>query len=238
MTRSAAFCQLDRRAFVGADALAAGICAASAHRALATSTVAESLPPADPDPDSPFGVDRNVTMETIDAYIGRDGIAFRDLRMVRDPAEYEAIGGSALLDFVLEGFTVVPFPHLGTLQKLPVEGAYTDPTLFDISWNEDGTVASATPLYEESLLILEELFPQDQPLFLMCGGGGYAGMARQLLVYLGWDPALVYNIGGAWEYTGYKAVPIVNYGEPGDEPRFYLWRVPIPTIDFEQYRAL
>ena len=225
---------LDRRAFVGAGAAAVlgGVCAA----AQASEGALEELPDADPDPESPFGIDKNITMETIDAYVGRADIVFRDMRMVRDPADYEAIGGSALLDFMLEGFTEVPFPLIATLQELPVAGAYTGPTLFDVVWNEDGTVAEATPLYEESLMIVEELFPQDRPIFVMCGAGGYAGMTRQLLIYLGWDPKRIYNIGGAWEYTGYKAVPIVNYGEPGDDPRFYLWRVPITTIDFDQYR--
>lgn len=227
---------IDRR-----TALHAGLLAASGAllvQPAAYASEAAPVPAADPDPQSPFGIDRSITMETIDDYIGRSDIAFRDMRMVRDPADYAAIGGSALLDFVLEGFTVVPFPLIGTLQELPVEGAYTGPTLFDVTWNEDGTVADTVPLYEESLLIVEELFPQDRPLFLMCGAGGYAGMTRQLLIYLGWDPELVYNIGGAWEYTGYKAVPVVNYGNEGDEPRFYLWRVPMATIDFDQYRAL
>ena len=70
----------------------------------------------------------------------------------------------------------------------------------------------------------------------MCGGAGYASMMRQLLVYLGWDPARVYNAGGAWDYTGYRAVPIVDYAS--DEPRFYLWRTDIATIEFDQYRPI
>ena len=61
-------------------------------------------------------------------------------------------------------------------------------------------------------------------------------MTRQLLIHLGWDPELVYNIGGAWEYTGYKAVPVVEYGEDGEDPRFYPWRADIATIDFDQYQ--
>lgn len=134
------------------------------------------------------------------------------------PPDYAAIGGSALLDFMLEGFKLVPFPYIGTLQELPVEGAYEGPVLFDIEWADDGTVAKAEPRYEESQLILEELFPKDRPLFLMCGAGGYVGMTRQLLIHLGWDPELVYNIGGAWVYTGYKAVPVVEYGEDGEDP--------------------
>ncbi len=212
--------------------------ALTATPAMANEAELPPVPPASPDPESPFGVDLNVNMDTIDDYIGRDDIVFRDMRMIKDPADYAAIGGSALLDFMLEGFKLVPFPYVGTLQELPVEGAYEGPVLFDIEWAEDGTVASATPLYEESLLILEELFPQDRPVFIMCGGAGYAGMTRQLLLYLGWDPELVYNVGGAWEYTGYKAIPLVDYREDEEIPRFYLWRADIATIDFDQYKPI
>ena len=82
-------------------------------------------------------------METIDDYIGCADITFRDMRLIKDPADYAAIGGSALLDFMLEGFKLVPFPYIGTLQELPVEGAYEGPVLFDIEWADDGTVAKA-----------------------------------------------------------------------------------------------
>ena len=221
-----------------ATGLAAGCFAAfsAAQVAFASETELAPIPPASPDPESPFGIDLNVNMETIDDYIGCADITFRDMRLIKDPADYADIGGSALLDFMLEGFKLVPFPYIGTLQELPVEGAYEGPVLFDIEWADDGTVAKAEPRYEESQLILEELFPKDRPLFLMCGAGGYAGMTRQLLIHLGWDPELVYNIGGAWEYTGYKAVPVVEYGEDGEDPRFYPWRADIATIDFDQYQ--
>ncbi|MBR4393731.1 MAG: hypothetical protein IKT07_06850, partial [Oscillospiraceae bacterium] len=68
---------------------------------------------------------------------------------------------------------------------LPVEGAYSEETLFTLTWNEDGSIASATPNYEESMLVLEDLFPKDEAIFLMCGGGGYAGMTKSLLIFLG-----------------------------------------------------
>ena len=238
MNRSAAFPLLSRRAFALVGSLAiVGATAFAPSRAQADQPTPQ-LSPAAPDPESPFGIDLNVNMQTVDDYIGRTDIAFRDMRMLKDPADYAAIGGSPNLDFVLEGFKVVPFPYVGTLQELPVEGAYDGPTLFDIVWNDDGTVASATPNYEESTLILEDLFPRDRPIVLMCGAGGYAGMTRQLLIYLGWDPKLVYNAGGAWDYTGYRAVAAVDYDDD-NEPRFCPWRVDIAAIgDFEEYHAV
>ena len=36
----------------------------------------------------------------------------------------------------------------------------------------------------------------------MCGGGGYAGMTKNMLVSLGWDETKIYNVGGYWYYKG------------------------------------
>ena len=47
----------------------------------------------------------------------------------------------------------------------------------------------------------------------MCGGGGYAGMTKALLIFLGWDPEKLYNIGGNWEYTGDNALELIVYSE-------------------------
>ena len=46
--------------------------------------------------------------------------------------------------------------------------------------------------------ILEDLFPKDKKIFLMCGGGGYAGMMKNLLISLGWNQDNIYNVGGYW----------------------------------------
>ena len=64
-------------------------------------------------------------MDTIDQYLGIPDVAYRDARMLRDPAQYEEIGGHANMEMALEGFRIVPFPCIGTLQELPVSGAYT-----------------------------------------------------------------------------------------------------------------
>jgi rhodanese-related sulfurtransferase len=232
---------LGRREFVGAGLLAAagglgvwGTCARAGEEAQPTPP-----PAADPDPDSPFGIDRNVNMATIDAYIGRSDLVFRDARLVRDPADYAQVGGSSTLDFVLEGFKLVPYPYLGTVAPLPVAGRYDGPSLFDVTWNDDATqVVRAQALYEESQTIVDDLFPRDRPVLVMCGAGGYAAMTCRLLTYLGWDLDLLYNVGGAWDYTGYHAVETMRAGAEGAEPRMYLWRADIATIDFDQLHAL
>lgn len=190
------------------------------------------LPPAEPDPESPFGIDKNINMATIDQYVNLPGVAYRDARMLMDPARYEEIGGHANMDMTLEGFRIVPFPYVGTLQPLPVSNAYTGPALFSIQWNEDGTVASATPNYQQSQQILDDLFPKDCPLLIMCGAGGYAGMTRQLLIYLGWDEQRVYNVGGQWDYTGNHPVQLIAYDD-ADNATYMFWRADYAEIDFD-----
>lgn len=193
------------------------------------------LPAPEVDTESQFGVDKNINQSTIDEWLGRDDVAYRDVRMLFDPADYGSIGGEADLTATIEGFKVVPYPYLGTMQSLPVANAYTGNKLFEVVWNEDGSVASAEPLYEESMMILEELFPKDKAIFLMCGGGGYAGMTKQLLIFLGWDEAKLYNTGANWTYTGKHALELVVYPEDKDGHNTYAtWRADYAYIEFDR----
>ncbi len=146
-----------------------------------------------------LGIDKNINEETIDDYLGREDAVYRDMRMLKDPGNYEAIGGDSYLSGYVKGFEVVPYPYLTEVKGLPEEvgKSYTGKTLF--KQNEDGTY---TPNYEESLAYLEMYFPKDKVIFLMCGGGGYAGMTKSLLVSLGWDENKIYDVGGDWFYNG------------------------------------
>lgn len=194
-----------------------------------------TLPAPEADADSRFGVDKNINMSTIDSYLNREDVVYRDVRMLCDPADYAAIGGDADLSATIAGFKVVPYPYLATLSALPVANAYEGKTLFAVSWNPDGTIASAEANYQESMMILEELFPKDKPIFIMCGGGGYAGMTKTLLMYLGWDAGLLYNIGGNWEYKGSNALELKVYPEYAeDDIVFATWRADYAYIDFER----
>lgn len=197
------------------------------------------LPASNPDPESMFGVDLNINMETIDQYLGRDDVVYRDVRMLFDPADYAAIGGNADLSATIDGFKIVPYPYLATLSALPVEGAYAGETAFSVTWNEDGSIASATPNYEESTVILDDLFPKDKAIFLMCGGGGYAGMTKALLIQLGWDADKLYNIGGNWTYQGKNAKELIVYSEKADGNNLYaVWRADYATIDFSRLHPI
>ena len=211
------------------------ICILALMLSLGCMAFADALPASEPDETNMFGVDKNINMETLDQYLLRDDVAYRDVRMLFDPADYAAIGGNADLASTVEGFSIVPYPYLATLSALPVAGAYDGDTLYTLTWNEDGSIATATANYEESMLVLEDLFPKDKAIFLMCGGGGYAGMTKSLLIFLGWDPALLYNVGGNWSYQGDHGVELIQYSEDANgNDYFATWRADYAYIDFSR----
>lgn len=169
-----------------------------------------------------FGIDKNINEETIDKYLRRSDSVYRDMRMLKDPGNYEAIGGDSYLSGFIKGFEVVPYPYLVNVTGLPSEvgDTYTGDTLFTF---EDGVYRAN---YEESLEILEYLFPRDKYIFLICGGGGYAGMTKSLLVNLGWDSNKIYNVGGFWYYNGNNRVDVKNGA------RYDFYKVLYHDIDF------
>ena len=174
-----------------------------------------------------FGIDANINESTIDSYLQRDDTVYYDMRMLVDEADYENIGGDSYLSGFIKGFEVIPYPLLCTVKDLPEEvgTGYTGKTLYTLT--DDGNYIAN---YEESLEILEYYFPKDKYIFLMCGGGGYAGMTKNMLVALGWDENKIYNIGGYWYYEGENNVQVKNT-EDG-EVTYDFWKVPYHNIDF------
>ena len=90
-----------------------------------------------------LGIDKNVNESTIDRYLGRTDSVYRDLRMLEDPGNYEAIGGNSKLTGYVNGFEVVPFPYITNVEGLPDEvgGTYSGETLY--TKNGDEYVANA-----------------------------------------------------------------------------------------------
>lgn len=198
----------------------------------------QEIPVAEVDETSMFGVDKNININTIDEWLGRDDVAYIDVRMLVDPGDYGAIGGDPVLSGTVEGFEVVPYPYLANLTGLPEPVAatqYNGPTLFTLTWDEEGNIETIVPNYRESEMIINDLFPKDKPIFLMCGGGGYAGFTKALLIELGYNPDLLYNIGGFWEYSGDNVVHVrVSYGENNQFEYNAFHRLKYHLIDFDQ----
>lgn len=198
----------------------------------------QELPISTVDETSMFGVDKNINIKTIDQWIGRDDAVYIDVRMLVDPGDYGAIGGDPVLSGTVNGFEVVPYPYIANLTGLPEAVAatqYNGPTLFSLTWDSEGNIESVTPNFEESEMIIKDLFPQDKAIFLMCGGGGYAGFTRALLIELGYDQSMIYNIGGFWEYQGDNTVHVkVSYGENNAKEYNALHKLDYHLIDFNQ----
>lgn len=179
-----------------------------------------------------YDIDKNINEKTIDNYLGRSDVVYRDVRMLEDTATWENKGGERDLTGFIEGFEVVPYAYLTEFpqeyidQKKAenVSGLYTGKTLFRL---ENGKYVAN---YEESMDILNYLFPKDKIIFLMCGAGGYANFTKQMLVALGWDENKIYNIGGFWNYEGNRAISTKVNGK--DKCDFS--KVPYHNIDFER----
>lgn len=179
-----------------------------------------------------LGIDKNINEKTIDKYLNRKDSVYRDMRMLIDDADYEAIGGDSYLSGFVSGFEVISYPYLCNVEDLPEEvgSTYTGVTLF--SHENDEYIAN----YAESFDILEKIFPKDKNIFLMCGGGGYAGMTKKLLVALGWDANKIYNVGGYWYYNGQNNIN-VKYEENG-ETKYNFDLVKYHEINFDSLTKL
>ena len=80
--------------------------------------------------------------------------------------------------------------------------------------------------------VLEYLFPKDKNIFLLCGGGGYAGMTNAMLVSLGWDANKIYNTGGYWYYEGTNNVLVKR--TLAEETKYDFWKVPYHNINIDE----
>lgn len=180
-----------------------------------------------------LGIDKNINEQTIDEYLNRSDSVYRDMRLLDDPGNYESIGGDSKLSGYIKGFEVIPLPYIIPVSGLPesVGNTYQGETLFSLDSNGN-YIAN----YEESMSIIEKYFPKDKYIFLMCGGGGYAGMMKKFLVSLGWDTNKIYNIGGYWYYDGKNNVEVKKVTD--NKVTYDFDSVPYIDIDFSKLHKL
>ncbi len=180
-----------------------------------------------------LGIDKNINEETIDQYLNLPDSLYYDMRMLVDVAKYENIGGDSYLSGFIKGFEVIPLPLVVTVKGLPEEvgETYQGKTLYTLT--EEGKYIAN---YEESLTYLEYFFPKDKVLFLMCGGGGYAGMMKNMLVNLGWNQDKIYNVGGYWYYKGNNDIKVKRLVD--DKVKYDFWKVTYHDINFKQFTEI
>ncbi len=174
-------------------------------------------------------IDKNINESTIDNYLNRDDSIYMDMRMLKDPGNYESIGGDSYLSGFIKGFDVFPLPYIIPVTNLPksVGNTYVGKTLFSID-----SKGNYVPNYEESIKILKYYFPQDKYIFLICGGGGYAGMMKDLLISLGWNENKIYNVGGYWYYNGKNKVQVKI--KQKNKIKYEFWKVPYHEVKFDE----
>ena len=114
-------------------------------------------------------------------YLNREDVLYIDLRDYPDYAKKH-----------LRNFEVIPYFAYIFNADAGTEGK---PQLYG------GTVDAPIATYEESLELMEALFPKDKTIFLMCQSGGRVAQAMKLLESLGWDMTKIYNVGGMGQYT-------------------------------------
>lgn len=181
-----------------------------------------------------YGIDKNINEKTIDKYLNRKDTVYRDVRLLIDTATWENKGGERNLTGFVEGFEVIPYAYLTEFPTEYIEqkknenvfNLYEGKTLFRL--DEEGNYLAN---YEESMEILEYLFPKDKYIFIMCGAGGYANFTKKMLVKLGWEEEKIYNVGGYWNYEGTHAIHTTN--KHGSEITYDFWKVNYHNIDFD-----
>lgn len=180
-----------------------------------------------------YDIDKNINETTIDNYLNRPDVAYRDVRMLEDTATWENKGGERDLTGFVEGFEVIPYAYLTEFPQEYVDqkksenvtGLYSGKTLFRL--DKDGNYVAN---YKESMDLLEYFFPKDKTIFIMCGAGGYANFTKQMLVALGWDKEKIYNVGGFWSYNGKHAISTKVKGSKKCD----FSKVPYHNIDFSR----
>lgn len=183
-----------------------------------------------------YGIDKNINETTIDNYLGRSDTVYRLMLMLEDTATWENKGGTRNLTGFIEGFEVVPYPYLTAFPEAYVKqkeeenihNLYAGKTLFSL--DKDGNYIAN---YEESMSIIESLFPKDKNIILMCGAGGYANFTKKMLVALGWDESKIYNAGAYWNYEGNHNIEI-KYTNAAGKDAYAFWKVAYHDIDFSR----
>ncbi len=180
-----------------------------------------------------LGIDKNVNEETIDKYLFRDDSVYMDMRDLVDEADYSAIDGDSYLSGTIKGFEVVPFPKLVNVTGLPeaVGKTYEGKTLFTHTEDDE-----YIPNYKESMDYLNYYFPKDKYIFLLCGGGGYAGMMKKMLVNLGWNTNKIYVVGGYWFYNGDNKLEIKRVINGKDHYDF--WKLTYHDINLDYFNEV
>ena len=114
--------------------------------------------------------------------------------MFREDVQYVDLRSSYMIlqDGYVAGFEFIPFYSI-------IASFTSSKTLYrmkSVGDADPGHVGGFVAQYEESERIIKELFRQDKPIFLISQAGSESGYVINLLIQLGYDGNLLYNVGG------------------------------------------
>jgi len=136
-----------------------------------------------------------VGVANLEKFLNRDDVIYIDLRDYKDYAQKH-----------FKNFEVVPY-----FAYIFNATANTDATMVQLF---GGSPTEPVAVYNESVAILNAIFPKDKTIFLMCQSGGRVVSMMQILAANGYDMSKIYNVGGVGQYTDSKfAKMITDSGE-------------------------
>lgn len=161
-------------------------------------------------PDKENELDRSalsspINSHNLDDYMFRDDVQYVDLRSTE----------MVLEEGYVAGFEFIPFYSLIASFKSE-RTLYRMESTYDENGNRipAGQVGGFVAQYRESDSIIKSLISNDKYIFLISQGGSESSYMINLLIQLGYNPSLLYNVGGVSNSEGvasYKSIETNKY---------------------------
>jgi hypothetical protein len=137
-----------------------------------------------------------INTRNIDQYMFRDDVQYVDLRS----------GESIINNGYIAGFEFIPYYSI-IASFSEHDGLYQMKGTVDENGNRvsPGQIGGFVAQYEESQSVIESLFPKDKYIFIISIGGSESAYLINLLIQLGYDGNLLYNIGGVSNSDGLES---------------------------------
>ena len=136
-----------------------------------------------------------VNSTNLDYYMFRDDVQYVDLRSLEMIASEGYIAGFEFIPFYS---IIASFSGENTLYRM--KGVEIDGVSIPA-----GQPGSFIPQYEESNNIIKSLFSKDKYIFLVSQGGSECSYVINLLIQLGYNGNLIYNVGGVMNSEGFAS---------------------------------
>ncbi|MBE6143891.1 MAG: hypothetical protein E7177_07925 [Erysipelotrichaceae bacterium] len=152
--------------------------------------------------------DSSINTRNIDNYLFRDDVVYVDLRSYAEIATEGHIAGFSFYPF---------YDFIATKENAEdYEGNPINDRLFRMKaeYGQTGLVGNFEPNYEESVMVLNDLFPKDKYIFAITISCNEVTYFFNLLIQYGYNPAYLYNIGGFSIGTGFYNIAYVNIENP------------------------